>query len=202
MNIKKEKNGRFRKSLLYLAENKKYIYLIIWLFLVFVAFALIFPAPQSLYSQIVQFLKELSAKTAGLNTFGLIAFIFKNNLFVSLVGIFLGTFFAIVPFILIVSNGYVLGFVIKKLFDEVGFVNGLFNLWKLLPHGIFEIPAVMISLGLGTKLGFVFFNCLYKKSFKDFWKNLWKVIDVILMIIIPLLLIAAIIEGSLIGLLR
>jgi len=36
-------------------------------------------------------------------------------------------------------------------------IEGYGILWRLVPHGIFELPAVFISLGLGIKLGtFIF----------------------------------------------
>ena len=68
---------------------------------------------------------------------------------------------------------------------------GIFILWRLLPHGIFEIPAILISTSLGIRLG---------TDFKNFKKNLKSAIRVFLLIIVPLLVIAGIIEGLFIGL--
>ena len=72
---------------------------------------------------------------------------------------------------------------------------GFGGLWRLAPHGIFELPALFISLGLGLKLGMFF---LEKDKVKTFRNYLWNSLRVFLYIIIPLLLVAALIEGTLI----
>jgi len=36
--------------------------------------------------------------------------------------------------------------------------DGFLSLWRLLPHGIFELPAVFISLGMGLKIGMFIFQ--------------------------------------------
>ena len=55
--------------------------------------------------------------------------------------------------ILIVFNGYVLGFVAELAVKSPKNPLGILILWKLVPHGIFELPAILISIGLGIKLG-------------------------------------------------
>ena len=72
-------------------------------------------------------------------------------------------------------------------------------LWRIFPHGIFELPAVFISLGLGLKLGTFIFQRNKLKAFAEFF---WNSLRVFLFIVLPLLIIAAIIEGSLIFLLE
>ena len=44
----------------------------------------------------------------------------------------------------IAFNGYVIGFILEKSV----LIDGLGVLWKLVPHGIFELPAIFISFGL------------------------------------------------------
>ena len=73
------------------------------------------------------------------------------------------------------------------------------SLLKLLPHGIFELPAIFIALGIGLKLGTFPFQKEPEKSLKRFLGNS---IRVFLLIVLPLLLIAGIIEGLLIFLLN
>jgi stage II sporulation protein M len=62
-------------------------------------------------------------------------------------------FFAITPLVVLVVNGYVLGFVANK---SVG-SQGILVLWRLMPHGIFEIPAIIISIAVGIRLGMFLF---------------------------------------------
>ena len=101
-------------------------------------------------------------------------------------GVLLGIF----PIIAAIANGYLLGFVASISVGNVGFL----VLWRLLPHGIFELPAIFISLGLGLKFGTFIFQKRKLESFKEFF---WSSLRVFLLIVIPLLVIAGIIEGSL-----
>ena len=94
-----------------------------------------------------------------------------------------------------IVNGYILGFVMLKSVQA----NGALVLWKLLPHGIFELPALFISLGLGVKLGAFIFK---KNKIKTLKIYLFESARVFVFVILPLLFIAAIIEGSLIFLFR
>jgi len=65
-----------------------------------------------------------------------------------------------------------------------------------LPHGIFELPAIIISFALGIKLGsFVF----AKEPWAELRRFVINCIRIFFFIVIPLLVIAAIIEGILIG---
>lgn len=181
-------------------KNKKYIYFSIWVFLFSFLISIILPTPSALNNVIIEMLKELVEQTENLNAAQMIIFIFKNNFLVSIMGLFLGIIFCFIPFIFAVSNGYVLGFVAKSLIEESGIGNGIFSLWRLLPHGIFELPAIFISLGLGLRLGASVFNSLNKNNFKIFSDDFKKSLIVFLFVVIPLLIIAAIIEGVLIGL--
>ncbi|MFA5174061.1 MAG: stage II sporulation protein M [Candidatus Pacearchaeota archaeon] len=182
----------FKLGLKYLKESRKYIWFAFLIFLVFSLIGFLFPV--FFEKQIINLIKDLVDKTEGLSWFGLIGYIFLNNLKSSFFALLLGIFFGIFPLISAIVNGYVLGFVAKK----TAGIEGFWVLWRLLPHGIFEIPAVMISMGLGLKLGAYFFVKDKKKKFKEWILNS---IRVFIFIIIPLLIIAAIIEGSLIHLL-
>ena len=194
----------FKDSWNFIKSSKKQIYFGIGIFLAFIVISLIFPAPLALEEQIKIALRALAEKVNGLDALQLVEFIFWNNLFVSVIGIFLGIIFCIAPFIIASSNGYILGYVIKKLVEKLGFSDGIINLWRLLPHGFFELPAVLISLGIGIKLGLSLISSLSfsnKNSFKEFGENILKAFKTTIFIILPLLLIAAIIEGILIKML-
>jgi stage II sporulation protein M len=136
------------------------------------------------------FITELIEITIGLNMQQLIWFIFKNNIWSAFTGIIFGVFLGIIPLVSAVSNGYVLGFVSNAVVSEVGYL----SLWRLLPHGIFEIPAIMISLGLGIKFGLFMFA---KKPGKEFKRRFLLSMKTFLFVILPLLVMAALIEGVL-----
>ncbi|MBC8434888.1 stage II sporulation protein M [archaeon] len=120
-----------------------------------------------------------------------ISLIFINNFRTGLSSILLGIIFGILPLISAIFNGYVVGFVINLVVAEEGFL----VLWRLLPHGIFEIPAVLISMGLGLRIGLGLFKKNSKKLLK---RNFNESLKVFFVIVLPLLIIAAIIEGTLI----
>ena len=121
----------------------------------------------------------------------LIKFIFVNNIQSSFFGIIFGVFLGIFPVIGAIGNGYILGFVSLMAFEK----EGIDVLLRLLPHGIFELPAVFISLGLGLKFGTFIFQKNKGELFKEYF---WNSLRVFLFIVVPLLIIAAIIEGILV----
>lgn len=147
--------------------------------------------PVLLQEYISKFIQQLADKTKDMGFFELFAFIFQNNITTAFLGIIFGLFFGIFPLLASFFNGYVLGFVAEKATNTSGFQ----VLLKLLPHGVFEIPALIISLGLGLKLGlFIFVNNKKKQIVYDLKESL----RVFVYVILPLLLIAAVIETSLI----
>ena len=185
-NLKEE----YKKSWNYLKESKNFIYIIMAIFFVFVLIGFFIPAPDSLVKQILEFIEELLEKTQGMSHGELIKFIFLNNLQSSFYGMIFGVLLGIFPMIAAIANGYLLGFVASISVENGGFL----ILWRLLPHGIFELPAVFISLGLGLKFGMFIFQKRKLESFKEYFFNSLRTF---LLIIIPLLIIAGIIEGSL-----
>lgn len=185
-NLKEE----YKKSWNYLKESKNFIYIIMAIFFVFVLIGFFIPAPDSLVKQILEFIEELLEKTQGMSHGELIKFIFLNNLQSSFYGMIFGVLLGIFPMIAAIANGYLLGFVASISVENGGFL----ILWRLLPHGIFELPAVFISLGLGLKFGMFIFQKRKLESFKEYFFNSLRTF---LLIVIPLLIIAGIIEGSL-----
>lgn len=119
----------------------------------------------------------------------LFVFIFLNNAVKALLVLLLGFFFGIVPIFFIFTNGQLVGLLlgIAQLNGE-----GTLALLGLLPHGIFEIPALVISAGYGLWLGGCFFRLIVHKEpfspqLKFALKKYWQVV-------VPLLLVAAVIE--------
>ena len=188
--MKKTKQNYLYEALKYISSSKNYILFALFLMLLTFLIALLFQTHAFIENAIKQIISDLAEKTTNMNFFSLAVFIFSNNLKVSLIALFFGFFFGIVPIFLALSNGYVIGYVSKLVVNS----EGVGSLWRLLPHGIFEIPAVLISLGLGMKLGFSFFNL---KPDKVFLERIYLSIKS-LIIIVLLLIIAAVIESGLI----
>lgn len=193
--MKKQKQNFFKdnyqKSWNYLKESKNFIYIILILFFLFFIIGYFLPVPESIVTLILEFIEELLKKTSGMSQGELIRFILFNNIKSSFFGIIFGIILGIFSVIAAISNGFLLGFVASKTAQ----MEGIFILWKLFPHGIFEIPALIISAGLGLKLGTFIFQKKKLESLKNYLLNSLRVF---LFVIVPLLILAAFIEGSLI----
>lgn len=181
----------YKSSFKYVAESKNYIYFIIGIFTLFLFFGFILPLPDSVFNIILEFIEELLLKTQNMSHLELIGFIFLNNLQSTFFGMVYGIILGIFSILTSAANGYLLGFVAYS----VSNTEGILVLWKILPHGIFELPALFISLGLGLKLGSFVFKKDKIKFLKIYFLESFKVF---FFVIIPLLIIAAIIEGTLI----
>jgi len=175
----------------YIKSCRKQIYSIISLFFVFAIIGFFVPISKEIMDIILEYVKQILAQTKDLSMFQLISFIFLNNLQASFLGLTLGLLLGIFPVFFAIFNGYILGVIASLTVNQ----EGLISLLKLFPHGIFELPAVFISLGMGLKLGAFIFQKKKKEFFK---KNMVNSIKTFLFVILPLLLVAAIIEGVLI----
>lgn len=180
---------QFREALKYLGESKNYLVAIVLIFAGGILFGAIFSSKLGFLDEI---LKQLVDKVHGLDTFGTILFILQNNITSAFYGIVFGVGLGIFPILASFSNGVLLGYVLKI----VWFDSGVSEFWKILPHGVFELPAVFISLALGVRLGMFIFS---KKKGKGFMERARNSIILFVCIVIPLLIIAAIIEGLLIS---
>jgi len=116
--------------------------------------------------------------------------IFLNNSFTCFIDILSGPLAGIVPLFSAFVNGGLVGWFVQQ---EGGIV-----LVAIIPHGIFEIPAFLISTAIGLRLGREVFRSRGERDLGGEMKmGLW----VFLTLILPLLVIAAIIESALITLL-
>ena len=176
----------------YIKESKNFIWIILLVLLFSVLLGFVYQ-PLWVVDIIREYIENLLMKTQGLNFWQMIIFILNNNLKVSFFSMVAGIFLGIFPLAATFSNGYVLGFVAEK----AVVAEGAFSLLRLFPHGIFEFPALILSLALGVKFGF-FFTAKKGKRAKELKRRLEESLRVFLFVILPLLIVAAIIEGALI----
>ncbi|PIN93329.1 hypothetical protein COU54_03450 [Candidatus Pacearchaeota archaeon CG10_big_fil_rev_8_21_14_0_10_31_24] len=181
--------GVYKKSFNYIYESRNYIYTLISLFILSGIIGFFFSENLTFLDKV---LEDLVEKTLGMGDLELTIFIFFNNSFSSLYGLFFGIFLGIFPIIVSVMNGAVIGYVLQKVY----LISGFSDFWRLLPHGIFELPAVFISLGLGLKLGMFIFA---ENSWNTLKERLRLSLLCFLLVVLPLLVVAAIIEGILIA---
>ncbi|MBD1373591.1 stage II sporulation protein M [Hazenella sp. IB182357] len=79
--------------------------------------------------------------------------LFLNNWTAAMVTIVFGVFLVFWPSAMILMNGMLLGMVLKVAATESGVHPLLLFVKTILPHGIIEIPAIIIAAALGTHLG-------------------------------------------------
>lgn len=79
-------------------------------------------------------------------------FIFFNNAIKSVLVIYAGIFFGILPIIFLLINGMVIGFLVHTTMNYgASFYDIVIK--GLLPHGIIEIPVIIIACAFGLKFG-------------------------------------------------
>lgn len=103
-----------------------------------------------LTASVIEDLLELSRFLSAFPPPILAALIFLNNLVKSLLVALLGVFIGIPPIVFLAINGLILGTVVKYGFTSIGLIG---TLASLLPHGIIEIPSVLIASALGLNAG-------------------------------------------------
>ncbi|PKM83738.1 MAG: hypothetical protein CVU88_01425 [Firmicutes bacterium HGW-Firmicutes-13] len=135
------------------------------------------------------FLEELAEEIIGSSPAKGIFLLFFNNIFASLRILFLGIILGIPPLFGLLINGGLLG-VVTVAVTQQNISPVLFLALGILPHGILEIPAFLISAAFGLKLGY---HVVYPINGKNRWESTSFIINEVLQIIyfIAFLLIAA-----------
>lgn len=127
-----------------------------------------------------------------LDIVGIFLFIFFNNVFKSFLWMVLGLVGSAPPVFFTVLNGFFIGWFSYSVSLEhsLGFIVG-----ALLPHGIIEIPTILLSSAAGMGLGYQLINRLRGRgSLKDEFN---KALRLFVRRIVPLLLLSAVIEVTL-----
>jgi len=178
-------------------ENKFLIFFSIGLFIfssisgVFIFQVLLDNNPEIIDSFVDQF-KEMFGPISELSPFQLFLTIFYVNTRTSFLIMMLGALLGIFPFISLWLNGTILGILFGKYIAEGG--NYLGFMMGILPHGIIEIPAIIIAASQGFRLGKEVVSPPIGLNRSEAIKlNITKGIK-LFVLILPLLLIAAVIE--------
>lgn len=131
---------------------------------------------------------------AGMPPLKLAAAIFLNNAFKTLCAIVLGLFLGIVPVIFLLANGVALGIAMSISTQARG-------LWPsvlaILPHGMFELPAVFLGTSIGLLIGAQTAQRLAGRAETSIGADVLQGIKYFCSVIVPLLLVAAFVEAFL-----
>ncbi len=134
-------------------------------------------------------LREIKECISSFDKTSLFLFIFGTNTAKAFLVMIFGTFFGIAPALFVIFNGFVLGL----MGTLVAFSEGVrFFTLGIAPHGIFEIPGVIIASAYGLMLGNAFFQKLRRRG--PFKPALLTALRQFGVVVLPLLAIAAFIE--------
>ena len=119
---------------------------------------------------------------------GFILSLFLHNLVATYITMCLVTLWGLLPMVTAMANGLILGWIVATSMD-----GSLFDAAVLLvPHGLFEWPAMMIAWGVGLWRGAGYRFSADPGTYLQRWK---KSNQLFFMTVLPLLLLAAIVEG-------
>ncbi|SDS53079.1 stage II sporulation protein M [Paenibacillaceae bacterium GAS479] len=127
-----------------------------------------------------------------------------NNVLKALLIIVLGALLSVIPIFFLLINGAVLGYLFVLRSEELGAGKALGELAKgILPHGIIEIPAIILAAAFGIKLGSYVYRWLglvvagkSRQILRQEWKEHALGLPLMGAGISVLLLVAAIIEST------
>ncbi|MGZ6550875.1 MAG: stage II sporulation protein M [Tumebacillaceae bacterium] len=184
------------RSLQVLRQNRAYIWVAAGLFLVGAVLGLLFADEMMKYvASSLDKIKDLAETAQAKNNPAYTSLLlFKNNLSAAVYMLCSGVLLGVVTALSLVLNGLMVGVV----FAQIGGHGSLWLtiLFGLVPHGIFELPAIFISAAFGLKLG----RCLLVplremtrwQSVIHVGREVWSISWVIVL----LLVVAASVEGA------
>ena len=183
--------GNKEQALQYLKDLRKEIVIVALLFVLSAAIGYVVAIMHP--EMVMQSLEELEGLVdllKNLSPIEIMFLIFLNNSIKSLFVLVLGVFFGVVPLLFIAYNGYFLGIFSHKILMEQSL---LYLAGGLLPHGIIEIPMVVISAAVGIRLGLKVIAA-FKGESVSLKEEIITGIKFFFYWIMPLLFIAAVVE--------
>lgn len=153
------------------------------------------------FEQLEQVVKKVEKTPTFTNAFMMI---FVNNTTVSLLAIGSGIIFGIYPIMILINNGLLLSVSLLLGASQTNVHPLMLFLTTILPHGIFELPAILIGSALGIHLGIALFRALLalfisknREKIVAEWKGIGQRFFVIIFGVIVCLFFAALIEAGL-----
>ena len=180
----------YNSNIKFIKNHNSFYFFTALLFFIFFYIGYFFPGFMQSYQQSL-----MSTRANGfLNTF---IYIFGNNSLIAFIAIFTGFLFGVVPFLLTIFNAYMIG----AIFSKVALKLTLYEMIiRSLPHSLFELPMIIISLGTGLVYYRVMFDIKSKTKLKKKLKEIFRqYLDLFFITILPLLIIAAFVESLLIS---
>lgn len=167
---------------------KPYLYVVCSLFLVSACIG--FLTPHQVQQEITKTLQTFFSPLQSSTPFQVFLKIFLNNYISTLLSLLIGLFFGIGPLLFLFINGYVMGNLVAFALTKVSAAKILL---AVVPHGIFEVPAVIIASSYGLWWGVRNYRKIrYRDSFPEIFSLPLKRY---LNIVVPLLVVGAFVEA-------
>ena len=119
------------------------------------------PSIVNLLSEEITALEEFASLLAPLPQFLVFAIIFLKNTSTLLLSFILSPILCLVPILALTLNGWLIGFVSNVIVQETSL---WFLIAGLLPHGVFELPALILGEAAALSFGTVAILALFKKE--------------------------------------
>ena len=176
----------------YIENLKPYIIFSSFIFLIAIlsgyVFAQNFPEETQ---EIIKELEEFFSASKEMTSLQMFLFIFENNVIKLFTVVLLGIFAGLIPLLSVWGNGMILGIFAQIVSQKLSWT---FLILGILPHGIIEIPVLILSAAIGIKLGKITVWRIFGGE-KNLKKEFTKAIKFYILILAPLLFIAALIEA-------
>jgi stage II sporulation protein M len=146
---------------------------------------------------VLENLQEVLGPIVEMTPFGQFLFVVLNNSLTVFLVIVLGIIFGLFPFLVLFSNGTILGII--AFFSKTELSWSTFFVGTL-PHGIIEIPVVILACAIGLKLGKTLLDRVFKNRAPqklgeaDIKTELNTALVFFIKVLFPLLLLAAAVE--------
>lgn len=152
-------------------------------------------APSSIRQQMIEVFNAVAGNYRGLGGGALFFNILVQNVMASIFVLISGVFVGIIPTFAIGSNGFGLGVLYRQAAEVSGYSKAAL---KVLPYGVFEIPALLIAASYGLWLGVMAVRGWRGKGSALLRFHIEHAFRRYFALVFPLLIVAAAIETALI----
>jgi stage II sporulation protein M len=177
----------------YLKDLRKFIYVSVALFLIFYAAGYIMGIENHANSDsaLNNYARQISPSIGQPQDVEMMS-IFINNAWISLTEIVLGLLIGFWPVFYTLYFGIRLGLIDSSIVTSQGIFYAVIG---TIPHGIVELPALLLSAAIGLRYGYVILNSLVLRKGGPVKKELFMGMAFFVMCILPLLFVAAFLES-------
>ena len=184
-------NKTIQESKSYVYRIRKYIWISLAIFLLSCAAG--FYVAQNYPQEIQTYLEEAKAFFTSMQSptlWGTFLMILQNNVEAMLLVVFMGIFAGLFSLTFLFANGFMLG-----VFASLLYAQGMLPLFFLgtIPHGIVEIPCMLLSAAIGFQIGGAVIKKIFLKRV-GLTAEFSEGIKFAVIIIVPALALAALIE--------